>query len=148
MATAVIQYSAFRSKRTPTAITVGILLPIVRILELVRIPLILGKLSGWQRRGSNGANRSWRWFFHDRQCQDLAFDSFKFGRVTPGVRRSATESFNFFVHALDAVFRIWVVREKLRGILSFGLRLKFFEELRHGPRVVSRIVKNLGAHDV
>src|SRR5258708_1248059 len=127
MAAAVTQDPPLRSKRNATAIPVGILLPIVRILERVRIPLILGKLAGWQRWGGNGARRSWSWFFHDRQCQDLALDGFKFGRVAPGVRLSTTESFNFFVHALDAVFRIWVVREKLRGILSFGLLLKFFE---------------------
>src|SRR6266478_6745953 len=147
MAAAVIQDSAFRSKRNATAITVGILLPIVRILERVRIPLILGKLAGWRSWGG-GACRSWRCFFHHRQRQDLALDSFKFSGVAPGVRRSAAESFNFFVHALDAMFRIWVVREKLGRILSLGLRLKFFEELRPGPRVVSRIVENLGSHDV
>src|SRR5882757_4246972 len=148
MATAVIQDSAFRSKRNAAAIAVGILLPIIRILERVRIPLILGKLAGWRRWGSNNASRSWRWFFHHRQRQNFALDGFKFSGVALGVRRSATESFDFFVHALDAMFRVWVVGEKLRRTFSLGLRLEFFEELRHGPRIVSRIVKNLGSHDV
>src|SRR6266849_5390814 len=148
MAATVIQDSAFRSKRNAAAITVGILLPIIRILERVRIPLILGKLEGWRSWGSNGASGSGRWFFHHRQRQDLALDGFKFGGVAPGVRWSAAESFNFVIHAPNAVLRIGMVREKLRRILSLGLRLEFFEELRHGSRVVSLIVKNLCAHDV
>src|SRR6266478_3744016 len=147
MAAAVIQDSAFGSKRNATAITFGILLPIVRILERVRIPLILGKLAGWRSWGGC-ACRSWRWFFHHWQRQDLALDGFKFGGVAPGVRRSAAEPFNFFIHALDAMFRIRVVGAKLRKIFSLGLRLEFFEELGLGPPIVSCIVKNLGSHDV
>src|SRR5260370_4480139 len=126
MAAAVIQDSAFRSKRNASAITVGILLPIVRILQRVRIPLILGKLAGWRSWGG-GVCRSWSWFFHHRQRQDLALDGFKFSGVAPGVRRRATESFNFFVHAFDAIFRIRVVGEELRRIFSLGLRLEFFD---------------------
>ena len=41
-----------------------------------------------------------------------------------------------------------MVGEKLRRILSLGLRFELFEKLRHGSGVVSRIVENLGAHDV
>src|SRR5260370_8247241 len=49
MPATVIQDSAFGSKRNAAPFTVGILLPIVRILERVRVPLILGEFASQRR---------------------------------------------------------------------------------------------------
>src|SRR2546425_13272270 len=44
--------------------------------------------------------------------------------------------------------RIRVVGQKLRRVLPFRLRFELFKKLRHGTRVISRIVENLRAHHV
>src|SRR5260370_355729 len=130
------------------ALGVGILLPVVRVLERERTRLISSEVARRWSRSSCRGSRSGRPFLHHRQSQDFALDGFEFSGIPPGVLLDASELFNFFVNALDAAFWTRVVGEKLRRIFSFGLRFELFEKLRHRTRVVPRVVQNLSAHDV
>src|SRR5260370_27343796 len=105
-------------------------------------------IAGWPRWCRDGAGGSGSWLFHRRRGQNLPLDGFKFGGVSPGVRLRATKLLDLLIHAFDAVLRIGMVGEKLRGILPLRLRFELLEKLRHGPRVVARIAENLSAHHV
>src|SRR6202007_3159795 len=110
--------------------------------------LILRKTAGWWRWGRSSGSNSGGRFFHNRQCQDFALDGLKFRGVSLVVRRNTAELLDFLIDTLDAVLRIRVVGEKLGRILSLRLRLELLEKLRHGPRVVPRIVEDLSAHNI
>src|SRR5260370_15273451 len=105
VAAAVIQDPAFRGKGNAASIAIGILLPIVRVLERVRTCLILREIAGWLRWCRDSAGRSGSWPFHHRQGQNLPLDGFKFGGVSPGVWLRATKHLDFLIHAFDAVLR-------------------------------------------
>src|SRR5260370_30810485 len=99
VAAAVIQDPAFRGKGNAASIAIGIFLPIVRVLEGVRICLILREIAGWLRWCRDGAARSRSWLFHHRHGQNLPLDGFKFGGVSPGVRLRATKLLDLLIHA-------------------------------------------------
>src|SRR5207302_3096517 len=136
MAAAIVQDPPFGSERNAGSVAVGILLPIVRILERVRTCLILGEVARWRRRSSGGARRSGRRLFHHRQGQHFALDSFEFSGVSLEVWLNSAKFFDFLINALDAMLRTRVVRKKFRRILALRLRLELLEKLRHGARVV------------
>src|SRR5260370_32799864 len=117
MAATVIHHAAFGSKGNAASVAIGILLPVVRILEHVRTRLILGKVARGRPWGSNGASRSASRFFHHRQGQDLSLDGFEFGGVSLGVWRNTPEFVDFLIDARDPVLRIRGVGEKFRRIL-------------------------------
>src|SRR5438876_9860705 len=106
MAAPIVQDSSLGSERNAGSVAVGILLPIVRILERVRTRLILGEVARWRRRSSGGARRSERRFFHCRQGQHLALDGFEFSGVSREVWLYAPKLLDFPIHALDAMLRI------------------------------------------
>src|SRR5438477_6234106 len=118
MAAAVVQDSSLGSKRNAGSVAVGIFFPIVRILERVRTCLILGEVARWRRGCDSGARRSGRRFFHYRQGQHLALDSFEFSGVSLEVWLNAAKFFDFLIHALDAMLRTRVVRKNFRRILA------------------------------
>src|SRR5438477_12241958 len=97
MAAPIVQDSAFGSERNAWSVGVGILLPIVRILERVRTCLILGEVARWRRRSSGGARRSGRRLFHHRQGQHFALDSFEFSRVPLEVWVNARKFLDFLM---------------------------------------------------
>src|SRR5437763_4120365 len=148
MAAAIVQDSPFGSKRNAWSFLVWIFFPIVRIFEHVRTRLILGEVAGWRSGRSSGARRSRRRLFHHRQGQHFALDSFEFSGVSLEVWLNAAKFFDFLIHALDAMLRTRMVGKKFRRILTLRLRFELLEELRHGSRVVPRIVQDLSAHDV
>src|SRR6267378_1447990 len=57
MAAAVVQDSAFGSERNAGSVAIGILLPILPLLQPVRTRLILGEVAGWRRRSSGRPRR-------------------------------------------------------------------------------------------
>src|SRR5258706_2889667 len=76
MAAAVIDEPGLRSKRDAATFSVGILFPVIRILERVRIRLIFPEVARWWRRGSDAAGKSRVRVFHHLPRQHIALDSF------------------------------------------------------------------------
>src|SRR5438309_11476642 len=118
MAAAGVQDPSLGSKRNAGSVVVGIFFPIVRIFEHVRTRLVLREVARWRRGRSSGARRSGHRFFHHRQGQHFALDSFEFSGVSLEVWLNAAKFFGFLIHALDAMLRTRVVRKKFRRILA------------------------------
>jgi len=148
MAAAVIQDSALGANETPPPSTLGILLPIVRIRERVRLPPVLANL----RDGAAGAAtlRSWRWFFHHWQRQKTS--RFVWNSNSAESRRAfaqeAAEPCNFLIHGLDAIVtESGESEKKSEDFFPWSPPRVFRRKL---PMAADRIciVKNMGSHDV
>ena len=148
VAAAVVHDATLRRKRSAASIVVRILLPIVRIFQRIRIPLIKLKFRRRQHRSFRGYGLSGHRLFHYRQGQHFAFNGFKFRGIALGGWRDSAQLVDFLVHAFQAVFGVRMVGEKLRRILPFRLGFELLEKLRHGTRVVAAVVEDLRAHDI
>ena len=148
MTSAVVHHAAFRRERSVVAVIVGILLPVVRIFQRVRIGLISSEISRRRRRSFCRPRSRRRQPLHHRQSQHFALDRFKFRGIPLGIRRDAAQFVDFLFHTFDSVLGIRMVGKKLRRILPLALGFELLEKLPHGARVVAAVIEHLRAHHI